>query len=577
MSSCPNCHTKVGRPTDFGEFIANCPRCYHSWYWTEDSIKYNRESTPEYYRKSTPSRTKTPEVSQIPIGKPVLVGLGFLAGTVLSCFIPGLLLVHNLAGIVCFQAGLSAGSVVCFVYAVIRYKRINNREPLAFDQTQSNKLKWRLMAVAFALLVIFWYPFFRIDEFLADDHLFHVAIEKADKDNSPVPLRDYLANSKKQGNREEARRRIAVYYDLAIADLKRRAEACGKEINTEFFDGIIALLEAMKQADKPDVTVVFRGRMDSLPVSVEQKQNERARYDMLLEKHPELRNIAERQADKTAILSLGNTFGQIEIARREKVILERLSKAVNTVIKRDVLSFRMAEASEKPMIDIAYHIKPSGRLYLYVTEGRIGEEIVKGIIRGYEIKWNITIQPPGDGNGRFAWNLDSEGLGQLHYDHRGGDPEWAPYAVVFYSGFYDMAGRLIRNFGLDSGPAPDTFSYEAVASNTTDNPLPRPGNPNRLPLPNPQLRVPTLPQLRVPPPPHLPPPQQGREPDPEMDALMKDVIDGMPNKDDPDLQAIRRRIEERERQRSKPTDPPMPPQGMLPGGPLLPDEQKKKP
>jgi hypothetical protein len=82
---------------------------------------------------------------------------------------------------------------------------------------------------------------------------------------------------------------------------------------------------------------------------------------------------------------------------------------------------------------------------------------------------------------------------------------------------------------------------------------------------------------RLPPLPRLPPPQQGLEPDPEMDALMKQVIDGMPSKNDPELQAIRKRIEERERQRPKPPNPPMPPPGKLPGEPALPEEPEKKP
>ena len=86
---------------------------------------------------------------------------------------------------------------------------------------------------------------------------------------------------------------------------------------------------------------------------------------------------------------------------------------------------------------------------------------------------------------RFVYNLRSEPGSNLTYDSEPSDPSLAIYAVILYSGFYDMSARLIRNFGLDPGPAPNAFSFAAVARNAPPEPekpkLPQFGFPNDLP------------------------------------------------------------------------------------------------
>jgi hypothetical protein len=395
-------------------------------------------------------------------GHLLLWGSVLLAVSVLVCLLPGwLLTVQDLKVMPFCQAAASALGVLLVWWGVVRYRRLNNTPS---TQDAGKRSKWYVAAAVVGLPCAFFYPYKLVDEIVLDEHLFRVAVEKDEKEQSPAALRDYLANSTRQKHRQEARRRLAVYYDRAAEELKKRAEGQGQEVNKEFFNAVLAVLKALKEADGHVVTVGFRGRMDPTPVSPEQKGNEQREYDALLQQHPELRGIAERQADRSAILSVGGTFEQAEVSKREKVILERLSAAVKTVINQDVLTFRAADPGEKPMIEIAYHIQPSGRLYLYVESGPFGlkrfNRTVKGIIRGYEIKWSITVRPPSDSGGEFVWVLDSVGLSKLNYDSQSGDPEWAPYAVVLYSGFYDMAGRLIRNFGLEPGPAPDTFTFK---------------------------------------------------------------------------------------------------------------------
>src|SRR5262249_37313575 len=144
-----------------------------------------------------------------------------------------------------------------------------------------------------------------------------------------------------------------------------------------------------------------------------------------------------------------------------------------------------------PVINIVYRIRPSGRLYLYT--GMEGEEPdeepepperpgprfpdlprpirvprlprtaekTKGLLRGYEAKWRITVRPVG--GKEHVWNLGSVPLTRLTYDSKPSDPEWAPYAVLLHSGFYGLAGKLIGSFGLDPGQPPDTFTFEGKA------------------------------------------------------------------------------------------------------------------
>src|SRR5262249_35842751 len=86
--------------------------------------------------------------------------------------------------------------------------------------------------------------------------------------------------------------------------------------------------------------------------------------------------------------------------------------------------------------------------------------------------------------------LGSLPAANLNYEAAPNDPDWAPYAIILYSGFYDMSARMIRNFALDPGKAPNAFTFNAVASNKADPP----GLP---PAPAPPVR-PGFPPIPVP-------------------------------------------------------------------------------
>ena len=171
------------------------------------------------------------------------------------------------------------------------------------------------------------------------------------------------------------------------------------------------------------------------------------------------------------------------------MILDRLRTAVAKGISSDILTLEAVPAGEKPMLEVDYHIYPDGTLGPYTKTARrsLGKKTktLLGLLRWYSTDWVIVVRSLGEKK-EASFRLQSRPVSQLHYTSEEGDPTWAIYAVMLYSGFYDMSASLIRSFGLDPGPAPNTFTYNAVASNQTeeDDPV-RPFKPRPKPFPFP--------------------------------------------------------------------------------------------
>ena len=73
----------------------------------------------------------------------------------------------------------------------------------------------------------------------------------------------------------------------------------------------------------------------------------------------------------------------------------------------------------------------------------------------------------------FTWMNVAFGFDQK----RGAYPAWGVYAVILYSGFYDMSAKLIEGFGQDPGPPHNTFSLAdagGTANKETETDKPRP-------------------------------------------------------------------------------------------------------
>jgi hypothetical protein len=290
-----------------------------------------------------------------------------------------------------------------------------------------------------------------------DDIRFNQARHRADKWHSPTELREYLADSRNTRHRAEAQTFFNRFYDEGRARIQKLNE--GKNARGQLADGLLALLEALKQGGTPIITVGFRGQEEPVPVEDELKVLEQAVYQLRLKEEPRLEDVAERSTDKTAILPSGRTFDRDQAARREEVILKQLRASLKKVLATDVLTLERAAPGEPAILEVVYRTKPSGGLYLYTDEGN---RAVKGLLRGYTSDWGITLTPPGAGRS-WICNLTSNPAGQLKYHSSQDDPHWAPYAIILYSSFEDMAGRLAAECGLEPGQPPQSYTFaEAV-------------------------------------------------------------------------------------------------------------------
>ena len=317
-----------------------------------------------------------------------------------------------------------------------------------------------------------------------DDRRFTRAESEFRQFGSPKRLRAYLADAADTRHRDEAKQLLDRCYDTTIEDLKTRAKGTEAKVDPALFAAIVSLLDTLRSAPEPIVPVGFKATIDPEPVTAEQKALQQMMIDGRLRDFPELKDVAARQPDGTPILPRGAVFDTDQIQRRERVILERLIAAVRQGVREDILTLRAAEPGQVPVLEVAYHISAQGNLYTYTmtdntVAGAAPRNNVKGLLRGYSIDWTITVRPPGTDKVHVC-QLGSVPASNLNYDAAPGDPDWAPYAIILYSGFYDMSARLIRNFALDPGKPPNAFTFGAVASTKADIPAnaPLPAPPN---------------------------------------------------------------------------------------------------
>jgi len=320
---------------------------------------------------------------------------------------------------------------------------------------------------------------------MRDDRVFTKAQRESTARNAPGSLREYLADTGNQKHRAEAQRLIAGFYDRKIAELKEKQAKAAAE-DKEVYEVVFSLLESLKFADRPVVTVGFKATIDPEPKTQSQKDIEKYVYDKRVEAKPELKTIAASQPNHSAILSWGKVFEPEQTGRLETVILTRLRDAVGKGISPDILTLEAVPKGEFPMLEVDYHIFAGGRLGFYhkdVGVNGIPKDELIGLLRWYETDWVIVVRSLGEKK-ETSFRLTSAPAPQLTYDPRSDDPDWAIYAIVVYSSFYDMSARLIRSFGLDPGPTPTFITFSGTMTNKVDEPV------NRFPPFNPLLPQP---------------------------------------------------------------------------------------
>ncbi len=294
---------------------------------------------------------------------------------------------------------------------------------------------------------------------MKDDHSFALAERMIAEQRNPAPLRRYLAVTESSRHRAEAMQRIEGYYDRTLAELRSRAIEQPDKIDRILKEQVAGLIAGLKALEYPVVTVGFAAEHQTDPVSEEARARELTSHLEHIEREPQLREIAALSPTRSAILPHLQAFEPEQAAARAQLIYDRLAAAVQTAIHPDILRLRQVVPGEQAMLEVRYRIAPSGVLYLHKEAG----ERVKGVIRGYEIKWEIVVRPPG-GVPPLSHSVEPQPLNMLKYKADTNDPEWAPYAVLLYSAFHDFSDQMIRSFALDPGPAPGTFAFSATST-----------------------------------------------------------------------------------------------------------------
>lgn len=319
---------------------------------------------------------------------------------------------------------------------------------------------------------------------LRDDRLFAAARADAEQNAGPGAVRRYLSDARNIRHRDEAQVLINGFYDEAVARIRDLSK--GATADRPLFKG---LLEALKTAERPVVTVGFKSGFDAVPAKPDAKANESANHKVYFQTEPEVKALADKSPDKSAILAPGGAFEADQVSRREAVILARLKDSVERMLGADILTFEPVQGGAEPMLLVSYHTYPNGDLLLWTqTSGgpnpALQKRTVRGLVRKYLFDWTITIRPPGKTE-PTVFKLTSSPAESLHYRSQPQDPGWAPYAVVMYSAFYDFSGRMISEFGLKPPPAPNSFSFNdavGLVDNTPiggSRPIPPPGLPVR--------------------------------------------------------------------------------------------------
>jgi hypothetical protein len=321
---------------------------------------------------------------------------------------------------------------------------------------------------------------------LRDHHRFARAKVRAEDTDSPAPWREYLGDRANVLHREEARAELPPYYQKAIDKVRTLGARANR--HPQLFQGFSAILESLRRADSPDVTIAFKSSHILAPTTEVEKLLEKLDEADFQKRAPKF-NFGQRQSVfyMHGIRPADPAFDVEQTRRREKVIVSRLGEALEKVFVADLL--RLQDARQAAAIEVAYHIYPAGTYDYTVTYpalppmpnafpgmkggfadnpfgdplGARGPSEHHSLLRRYQIDWTITIRPPGNPE-VFVTTVSSKASDKLKFaDPEPGappDPDWAPYAIIVYSAFHDFSNQLITSFGLEPLPVPARYSFK---------------------------------------------------------------------------------------------------------------------
>ncbi len=289
-----------------------------------------------------------------------------------------------------------------------------------------------------------------VSDYVDDEYFFREAKNVSIRYKDPTYLRDYLSIPEFTRHREEAFSLISAYYDEAIEKLNTISK--DNHIDKNLYQGIVAILNYLKRRESPVIKVAFEPKIhrDSNKTKLLEGLVERLRSS------DDTTLLSMIETKGTAIIGPGETFDSINVKRRQSIIIERLQDSFKNVLSSNIISFKKGDDPKNSEMVISYDIHPTGHLFKYTAEG-----VTQGLLKSYEITWKMSIQP---GHGElYQYYAKSNPQSQLTLRGQPDDPDWAPYAVILVSAFYDFSSKIIKGFGLTPSMAPDSFTFDEVA------------------------------------------------------------------------------------------------------------------
>lgn len=288
---------------------------------------------------------------------------------------------------------------------------------------------------------------------IEDDINYNFAVDAATgKDKSVEYLRKYITENKFTLHKKDAQILMDSFYDVEITRLTQLKNK--KNTNNQIMIMFINMLKYLKTAVTPDVNVLFTPTFQAEPKTTQEKEYENFVYEYRVEQNPELKALANKSLNKSAILTFGDVFKDQYIKLRETVILECIRNTVSKVSNKELMNIISDATKENiPVLNIKYKIIPDGSLFLFTKESSNS-----GLLRGYKIEWEVGLSIPSIKK-QLNERISSKPLRELNYYAELNDPDWAPYAVIILSSFYDFSAELVSSFGFKKPEVPKYFKY----------------------------------------------------------------------------------------------------------------------
>ena len=300
-----------------------------------------------------------------------------------------------------------------------------------------------------------------------DDLRFELAAVAARNSNTPLGMRDYLADKDNTRHRDEAKQLRREMYLAALAKVEHLPQ--GEGYDAAFAGGIIAALKSQADADAPTITVTILPTYVFEPKTAEAKAVETKIKDFIIAKYPDVKKLIDEQPASNHVVELGEINAPQVEATRMAFIVARLQETLNQAAGCQLAVIAQQQKSDTAapsMIEITYRVQPNGSLNAFTftsTNSRpwnAGEPKVRlaGFVRNYQTEWtvrfNVTnyIQPA-----RITWTCAPSDDYQFRSTTQLPDADWQIYAGMLHNATWSAWQIMMTKIGLPEPTIPKVY------------------------------------------------------------------------------------------------------------------------